>query len=152
MNKKGNLDSFTIITGAFIIAGVVIALLYAYQQVAGAFSSSNDATLVINSGTSFLTNVGNSGFAFIVFGLILINIIASYLLVTHPIFAIIDFFVFPITWWVSAIMSNAYESSLYTIPSASALPLMNFIMLNLMTIIIATDIITAIVTYAVVKE
>ena len=154
MNRKGNMDSFTIITGLFVISAAVIGLLYAFQEVvtSGAFASSSDATGLINNGATMLTNIGNEGFAFIAIGLILFNIIASFLLLTHPIFAIIDLFLFPITWWVAAIMSNAYESSLYTISSAAGLDVMNFIMLNLVTIMVVADIVTAIVTYATVKE
>jgi hypothetical protein len=152
LNKKGNLDTFTLITGLFVIGTIIVVLLYAYSQVGDSFSSSPEATNIITGGTSFLQNLGNEGFAFITIGLILFNIIASYLLVTHPIFAIFDFILFPITWWFAAIMSNAWESTMYTFSSASSVPVMNYIMLNLLTIIVVTDIITSIVTYAIQKE
>lgn len=154
MNKRGNIDSATILVLLFMLsAGIMVAFIILSSGAAGFTNAgSNQSISLLNNAQTMLVRMGNNGFAFMAFGLILFNMLGAFLLFTHPIFVIIDILFMPFSIMIGAILSNAYESSLYTLSVASNFTVMNFIMLHLPTIIVVVDIFTAILAYALVKN
>lgn len=152
MNKKGNIDNIAIMVSLFVLAIGVIVGYTIVNSASGAFAGDPLANnLVTNSQTMFV-RLGNSGFAFGAFGLFLFNMIGAFLLFTHPIFVIIDILFMPLSILIGALLSNAYETSLATLPNAGNFVVMNFMMQNLPYEIIVIDILVAILAYALVKN
>jgi hypothetical protein len=153
--KKGNLDSIVILSSLFLLAVGLIVTAIIFGTASPAFSADSTASALLGNANTMLSRIGNTGFLFAAIALIIFNLIGAYLLVTSPIFVIIDIVLMPITIYIAAVISNSYESSLttLTVVNPSALfPVLNFIMLHLPTIIIVADIITAIAAYAYTKD
>ena len=151
-NKKGNLDTMTIPILLLVLAVGVFAFYYIIDSATAAFAGDATASnLMSNTKTMFL-RIGNSSFVMMAFALILFNLISSFLMITHPVFMIIDIILLPLSVMIATIISNAYEASLYTLSIATQFPVMNFFMLHLPTIIVIVDVMCAIAAYALVKQ
>jgi len=152
LNKKANMDSPTIGIGIFMIGIALIVAALIISTGLTAFSGTTGSTDLLDKSQQMFLNMGNTGFMFIVIALIVFNIFASFFLPTHPIFVVIDIVFIPISIWVAAIISNAWESTMATMAATAGFTVMNYVMANLVMIIVCTDIITAIVSYAIIKN
>lgn len=133
--------SYTIFAGYLIITST-----------GDSFNDSTEASNLLYNAKLMFSRIGNSSFLFIAIALILFNLVGSFLAISHHIFMIIDIILLPLSVMVAAVMSNAYEASLYTMTQASAFPVMNFVMLHLPVIIVVSSILSAIAAYALVKQ
>lgn len=152
MNTKGNLDDLSMPIVLLSAAVSIIAAYLILSSVGTSFSSSTEANNLITAGKLMISRVGNSSFIFIAVALILFNVIGAFLLLTHPVFMIVDIILLPLSVMIAAIISNAYEASLYTLSVSSAFPVMNFIMLHLPVLIVVSSIFSGIAAYALVKQ
>lgn len=153
--KKGNLDTPTLIVSLFTMVLIIFSLYMIVSAISssGSFNTAGGtASSLIGNTQTMLTRLGNTGFMFAAMGLILFSVIGSFLLVTHPIFLLLDVFLLPIMVIISSALSNGYEASLYTLAAASNFQVINFFFLNLPIIIIAVDILTALAAYALIKH
>lgn len=150
--KKGNMDDMFIPVSLLIVAVVIFAGYMILNSSQSAFTGYGSSYNLITNGKTMFTRLGNVSFTFIAVALILFNIIGAFLLVTHPVFMIIDIILLPLSVMVSAAISNAYEGSLYTMTEASNFAIMNFTMLNLPLLIVVTSILSAVCAYALVKQ
>jgi len=152
MNKKGNMDNMMIPFMLFAIA-VTIFVGYKILDAGGdAFAGYGASTALIDNGQTMLNRIGNNGFFFIAFALILFNMFGAFLLITHPIFVVIDLFLMPFSVIIAVVMSNAWESSLHLWPEASIYIVADYLMMHLPIVIIVADILCAIAAYAFVKQ
>lgn len=152
VNKKGNLESPSIVVGLFVLAFGIIISFMILDAGDDAFVDDPTASGLLNNANTMLSRIGNNGFAMAAFALILFNMVGAFLLVTHPIFVIIDIMFMPFSIYLAAIISNAYEASIETLTVAANFGVMNFVMGNLVIIIVVADIITAIVAYSLFKD
>jgi len=152
MDKRGSLDDMSIPVMLIMICFSIFAAYMIISSTGTAFDSSSTAGQLIANAKLMFSRVGNTSFIFIVVALILFNLIGAFLLLTHPVFLIVDIILLPISVMIASVMSNAYEASLYTMSIASKFPVMNFVMLHLPTIIVVSSILSAIAAYALVKQ
>lgn len=152
MNKKANLDSPTAVIQIFVmgVAIIIVGLIIAVGITA--FGSNVNALNLLTNAQTMFFRMGNSGFIFMALALIIFNMIGAFFLPTHPIFVVIDLIFIPISVWITAIVSNAWESTMAPMATAQGFVIMNYIFSNLVIIILAADILTAIVSYAIIKN
>jgi hypothetical protein len=153
MNKKANMDGLMIPMLLFFIGvGIYVGYLIISSGLT-AFSGDATANSLLINGQTMMTRIGNNGFFFIAVALILFNVIGAFLLLTHPIFVIIDIILLPFSAIVAAVMSNAWEASMHLIPTiTTAFPIMDAIMMNLMWVMLVADVFAAIAGYAFIKQ
>jgi len=155
-SKKGNLDSFVILIYMFMFTiGIIVAFIIISKGLSiTTFINDPTANSLLTNTNTMILKIGNVGFMFGLIALIIFNFVGAFLLVTHPIFVMIDIILMPITIYVAAIMSNIYETSLAATfaTEVASFPVMNFLMLNLPLVIVIADILIAIGAYALIKD
>jgi hypothetical protein len=152
LGKKANMDNLTIPAMLFLIATVIVIGWMILDAGLTAFSTDATANSLLNNGKTMFLRLGGSTFVYIAMALIIFNMFGAFLMITHPIFVIVDLFLMPFSVIIGVVMSNAYESSIYLMSATANFPIMNFIMLHLPVIIIVADILCAIAAYAFVKQ
>lgn len=152
MNKKGDLENLFGMIMLFGLAASIFVGYFVLDAAHPAFADTPDANSLVGNAETMLSRLGGIGFIFILTAVILTNVIGAYFLLTSPIFLVIDIILFPISIWICSILSNSYESSIGTFSiMTTALPGINFVMLNLPYIIVGIDVLVAIAKYALVK-
>lgn len=153
MNKKANMDTLLIPAMLFFIGiGIFVAWTVISSGLA-AFSTDASATSLLNNGQTMMSRIGNTGFAMAAIALVLFNVIGAFLLLTHPIFVIIDVILLPFSALIAVVMSNAWETSMHTMTAiVTNFPVMDAIMMNLIWVIFVCDILAAIAGYAFIKQ
>lgn len=152
-NKRANLDTMLIPALLFVIAIGIYISYTILDSGFTAFSSDATANSLLTNGKTMMERIGNNGFFFIAAALIIFNMLGAFLLITHPIFVLIDLFLMPFSLIVAVVMSNAWETSMHNVAVITGtFPVMDFAMLHLVWIVLIADALAAIAGYAFFKQ
>lgn len=152
VNKKGQSDS---LNSVFFLLLLVI-MIYSFYLI---FNTIGNTSLI--TGNNVSTKINNdakalySGLDFAVPGILLAlnigSLLALFFLKSNPILAFIFMIMIPITIFISAYVSNAFEDIIITIPAlATDFPISTFIIGKLPLILFGMDLLGGILLFAVV--
>lgn len=156
MNKKGVFqDGLVILTGFFLLAISIIVIYAATDITNTAFQeqellTDNTKEHFDDFNTDF-PSVFDWAFVTIFVGLVLAGMVLSYVVPANPLIFVFMLIVTIVVASLGGFISNAWDSSTtdgLMATSASSFPMMNFIMDNLLTLIVVIFILMLIAFYA----
>jgi len=154
MNKQGSiLDIAYILTMLFVFAFVTILMFNIYnaykEDVAGNEAFNNTVNLQVEASATNTLQILDYVYVFFLVGFILLSIVSSFAIRSHPLFFFISLFMLIITVIIGSSLSNVYQDiTTDTELSDETYTVIPFIMNHLPTFILMIGAILVIVLYA----
>ncbi len=157
MNKKGDVtDMLIFIVVVFILAVGLFIFAFVVPQITdglndAGLNSSTEGAFAINSLSDFGTITIQRGFLLLFAGLIISTMVTSFFARTHPLFLFLYILILGITVFLGIYLGNAYQQLTDTaifVDTAASQGLINIVMNNIITIVIAVGALSMIIVFA----
>lgn len=155
--KKGDVtDPLIFLILVFTFSAIIFILAFIVPAISGGLATAGlnntpEGANAINELDKFGTQTLQKGLFLLVFGLMISTLITSFLVRTHPVFLFLYIFVLGLTIFIATYLGNAYDD-LREIPiladTLASQTLINLIMENLITIILALGALSLIIVFA----
>ena len=157
MNKKGDItDMLIFLVVIFVLAVGLFIFAYIVPQISSGLddaglNSSTEGASAITSLSEFGTITMQRGFFLLFAGLIISTMVTSFFARTHPIFLFLYIIILGITVFLSIYLGRAYQQlteSPIVVETLASQGLINIVMNNIITIVIAVGALSMIIVFA----